>query len=130
MVIDTSALLAILLGESEAAFLARAIAADPKRLISAMTALEAAIVIEARKGEPGGLELDLLLHRCGVQVVPMTAEHYELARVAWRTFGKGRHAAALNIGDCFAYALAKASRQPLLFKGQDFARTDVVPVSF
>ena len=130
MVIDTSAILAILLNESEAAPLAQAIAADPKRLVSAMTPLEAAIAIEARKGESGGRELDLLLHRCGVEIVPMTAEHYELARVAWRIFGKGRHSAALNIGDCCAYALAKAARQPLLFKGEDFTQTDVAQVSY
>jgi ribonuclease VapC len=125
MVIDTSALLAILLGEPEAESFAVAIAADPKRLISAFTALEAGIVVESKKGESGGRELDLLLHQARIVIVPMTAEQSEIARFAWRKYGKGRHSAGLNIGDCCSYALAKCSGEPLLFKGDDFSRTDV-----
>jgi ribonuclease VapC len=125
MVIDTSALIAILLNEAETEAFARAIAADPKRLISAFNLLEAAIVIEAKKGEAGGIELDLLLHRARIETAAMSAEQVELARTAWRVYGKGNHAAGLNIGDCCAYALAKYSGEPLLFKGGDFALTDI-----
>jgi len=125
MVIDTSALIAILLNEAEAEAFAKAIAADPKRLISAFNLLETAIVIEAKKGEAGGIELDLLLHRARIETVAMSAEQTELARTAWRVYGKGNHPAGLNIGDCCAYALAKYSGEPLLFKGEDFALTDI-----
>jgi ribonuclease VapC len=129
MVIDTSALMAILLGEPEAEALARAIANDSKRLVSAFTALEASIVIEAKKGEAGGRELDLLLHRARIEIVAMNAEQYEIARLGWRIYGKGQHPAGLNIGDCCSYALSKYSGEPLLFKGNDFSKTDVVCVS-
>ncbi len=130
MVIDTFALVAILLGEPEAEQLALAIAEDPKRLISAFTALETGIVIEARKGEPGGLEWDFLLGQARIVTVPLTSEHYEIARSAWRKYGRGRGAAGLNIGDCCSYALAKVSGEPLLFKGKDFAQTDIKAVSW
>ncbi|MCP4682185.1 MAG: type II toxin-antitoxin system VapC family toxin [Desulfobacterales bacterium] len=130
MVIDTSALIAILLGEPEAEALARAIAGDPKRLISAFTALEAAIVIEAKKGEAGGRELDLLLHHAVIEIVSMNPDQHQIARLAWRTYGKGRHSAGLNIGDCCAYALARYSGEPLLFKGDDFAKTDISSVQY
>jgi ribonuclease VapC len=123
-------LLAILLGENEAAAFARAIAAEPRRLLSAVSALEAAIVIETKKGPPGGRELDLLIHRAGIEVVPMTADQVDLAREAYRRFGKGRHPAGLNLGDCCAYALARQSGAPLLFKGSDFARTDIARVPY
>ena len=125
MVIDTSALIAILLNETETEAFAKAIAADPKRLISAFNLLEAAIVIETKKGEAGGIELDLLLHRARMEIVAISAEQVELARTAWRLYGKGNHSAGLNIGDCCAYALAKYSGEPLLFKGGDFALTDI-----
>jgi ribonuclease VapC len=125
MVIDTSALIAILLGEPEAEPFALAIAGDPKRLVSAFTALETAIVIEAKKGESGGRELDLLLHQAKIEIVPVTAEQFEIARSAWRKYGKGRHPAGLNIGDCCSYALAKCAGEPILFKGNDFSRTDL-----
>lgn len=130
MVIDTSALIAILLNEPEAEALARAIAADPKRLLSAFSALESYIVITARKGESGGRELDLLLHRCDIETVGLNADQSELARKAWLAYGKGRHAAGLNIGDCCTYALAVYSREPLLFVGDDFAQTDVHAVDY
>ena len=122
MVIDTSALIAILLGEPDAEAFAVAIADDPKKLISAFSALEVSIVIEAKKGEAGGRELDLLLHRSQIEIVAMDSEQAELARNAWRTFGKGRHPAGLNIGDCCSYALSKSSDEPLLFKGDDFSK--------
>ena len=129
MVIDTSALVAILLGEPEAEAIALAIAGDPRRLVSAFTALETAIVIEAKKGESGGRELDLLVHQARIEIVPLTAEQFESARSAWREYGKGRHPAGLNIGDCCSYALAKCSGEPLLFKGNDFSQTDVKAVT-
>jgi ribonuclease VapC len=127
MVIDTSALIAILFGEPEALSLARAVADESRKLISAFNALETGIVIEARKGEAGGRELDLLLHRAQIEIVAMNADQAELARTAWRKYGKGNHPAGLNIGDCCAYALAKYSGEPLLFKGTDFSQTDIRP---
>ena len=127
MVIDSSALVAILLGEEDAQHYARAIADDAKPLISAFSVLETSLVIEARKGEPGGRELDLLLARGGIESVPLLPDHVALAREAWRRYGKGRHRAALNIGDCCAYALAKYAGEPLLFKGTDFRATDFQP---
>jgi ribonuclease VapC len=130
MVLDTSALLAVLFGEPEDHRIAHAIAAEPRRLASTFTVLETAIVVEARKGEPGGRELDLLLHRIDLESVPLTASHVEVARDAWRRFGRGKHPANLNIGDCCTYALARISGEPLLFKGEDFARTDVTRVEY
>ena len=128
MTIDTSALIAILLGEPEAELFALAIADDPKRLISTYTALETGIVIEAKKGQAGGREFDLLIHQAKIEIVPLTAEQFEIARSAWRKFGKGRHPAGLNIGDCCSYALAKCAGEPLLFKGGDFSQTDIETV--
>ena len=128
MVLDTSALIAVLLNESEAVAFRLAIEADPVRLLSAATLVETAIVIEARVGEVGGRELDRLLQKAEVEVVAVDAEQAELARHAFRKFGKGRHAAGLNYGDCFSYALAESSGEPLLFKGGDFAKTDVAAV--
>ena len=125
MVIDSSALLAVLFQEPEAVALANAIASDPRRLACAFSVLETGIVVEARKGEPGGRELDLLLHRIDLEAIPLTASLVEVARDAWRKFGRGRHTANLNIGDCCAYALARVSGEPLLFKGKDFTKTDV-----
>ncbi len=125
MVIDTSALIAILFGEPEAEFFAKAIANDPKRLISAFNVLETAIVIEAKKGESGAHEFDLLLNCTEIKIVPMNRKQFQLARLAWKTYGKGRHPAGLNIGDCCSYSLAKLVGQPLLFKGDDFSKTDI-----
>ena len=125
MVIDTSAIAAIALDEPDAAELELQIADDPVRLISAATVLEATIVLETRLGEAGGRELDLWLLKIGAEIVPVDAEQSDAARRAWRRYGKGRHAAALNYGDCFSYALALTRGEPLLFKGEDFARTDV-----
>ncbi|MEO7145580.1 MAG: type II toxin-antitoxin system VapC family toxin [Bryobacteraceae bacterium] len=127
MVIDTSAVLAILLDEPERRSFNERIQADSRRLISAGTLLECAIVMESRGGEAAGRELDLFLHRASFDVVAVDADQAEIARAAYRRYGKGRHAAGLNFGDCFAYALAKANGEPLLYKGADFARTDVIP---
>lgn len=125
MVIDTSALLALLGNEPEAARFREAVAADSVRLISAATILETTLVAESRWGEAGGRELDLLLVKAGAEIVPVDVEQLAIAREGWRRFGKARHEAALNFGDCFSYALASASGEPLLFKGADFSRTDV-----
>ncbi len=128
MVIDTSALMAVLLGEPESETFARLIAADPKRLVSSFTALESGIVIEAKKGDAGGRELDLLMHRSEMEIVAMDSRQFEIARTAWRLYGKGRHPAALNIGDCCAYALSKYSGEKLLYKGDDFSKTNISSV--
>jgi ribonuclease VapC len=125
MVLDTSALLAILMAEPEAEGFAVAIEHDPIRLISAGSMLETAIVAESRWGDAGGRELDLFLFKAGISVMPVDGEQVEIARQAFRLFGKGRHPAGLNFGDCFAYALSRVSGQPLLFKGDDFAHTDL-----
>lgn len=125
MVIDTSALVAVLLDEANAAEIAAAIEAAPVRLPSAANLLEASIVIKSRKGAAGGRELDLLLYRAAVEVVAVDQDQAETARMAWRHYGKGQHPAALNFGDCFAYALAKVRRLPLLFQGGDFVQTDI-----
>jgi ribonuclease VapC len=128
MVMDTSALLAILLGEPEAEDFSHRIAADPKRLVSAFSALESAVVLHARKGPTGVRELDLLLHSVGATVVSLDADQVLLARSAYEKFGKGHHPAALNLGDCCSYALSLSSGEPLLFKGNDFSRTDIAKV--
>ena len=128
MVIDSSAIIAVLLGEQNAARIARAIEAGSQRLLSAANLLETSIVIESRKGETGGRELDLLPYRAGIEVVAVDYDQAEIARIAWRRFGKGRHPAGLNYGDCFAYALAKSRDLPLLFQGRDFSQTDIEAV--
>lgn len=128
MVIDTSAVFAMLNDEPEADRFEAAIEADPVRLMSTATYLEISIVIEGRFGDAGGRELDLWLHRAAVDLVAVHPEHAHLARLAWREYGTGRHPAALNYGDCFSYALSKVSGEPLLFKGNDFPRTDITAV--
>jgi len=125
MVIDTSAVIAILLGEPETARLALAIDEAPIRLMSAASLLEAAMVIEARKGDEGSRALDLFIYRTGVEIVSVDRDQAEVARIAWRRYGKGRHPASLNYGDCFAYALAKVTGDRLLYKGEDFTLTDL-----
>jgi ribonuclease VapC len=125
MVIDTSALLAIFLAEPERAPFLEQILQAEKRHVSAAIVLETGIVLEARKGENAGREFDLFVFRAGLEIVPVDAEQVELARTAWRKYGKGRHAAGLNFGDCFSYALAKVMGEPLLAKGADFTRTDL-----
>lgn len=126
MVVDTSAVLAILQLESEAESFATLIEEADTRLISSVSVLEAGIITEVRKGKSGAQELDTFLHEAGLTVQAFDAEQADLARDAYRRFGKGRHEAALNLGGCAAYALAKISGEPLLYKGDDFPRTDVV----
>jgi ribonuclease VapC len=126
MVVDTSAVLAILLNETDAEQFELALETDTARLMSAASVLEAAIVMEARFGEAGGEELDSLLSIAQISIVPVTVEQITIARQAYRSYGKGRHPAALNFGDCFSYALAKTTGEPLLFKGNDFSQTDIV----
>jgi ribonuclease VapC len=127
MVIDTSALLAILLYEPEAERFAAAIEQDPMRLMSIVSALEASMIVESRHGLVGLRDLDSALQEMAVEITPLTLDHLGLCRHAARHYGKGRHAARLNLGDCCAYATAKLAGEPLLFKGDDFARTDVEP---
>jgi ribonuclease VapC len=126
MVIDTSALAAIFFHEPERDAFRDAIVTASSRLISAATVLEAGMVIEGRRGGGAGREFDLFVVRAQIQIVPIDAELADLARSAWRKYGKGRHPAGLNFGDCFSYALAKASGEPLLAKGTDFAKTDAL----
>jgi ribonuclease VapC len=130
MVIDTSALTAILLDEAEAERIGIAIEDDPVRLLSAASLLETSIVIETRYGEVGGRELDLLVHRAKIEIASVDVALSEVARAAFRKWGKGRHPAALNFGDCFSYALSKTSGEPLLFKGDDFGLTDITQVQY
>jgi ribonuclease VapC len=125
MVLDTSALLALLLDEPAAEEFRIAVEEDTTRLVSAATLLETALIIETRKGEAGGRELDALIQKADVVVVPVDAEHASEARRAYRRFGKGQHAARLNFADLFSYALARVSGEPLLFKGEDFTKTDI-----
>ena len=125
MVIDTSALLAIFLAEPEREQFLELITQAETRFISAVNAFETGIVLEARRGEAAGREFDLFVDRAKFDIVAVDADQVEVARVAWRKYGKGRHLAALDLGDCFAYALAKTLAEPLLAKGADFARTDI-----
>lgn len=125
MIIDTSAMVAILRDEPDRADLIRQIEAEPDRRMSAVSVLETAMVLEGRSGADAGLDLDLFLERAGVEIVAFTAEQLRIARMAFRRYGKGRHPAGLNFGDCVSYALATSLGEPLLFKGQDFAQTDV-----
>lgn len=125
MVVDSSALVAILLGEPDAEQFAAALGTAPVRLLSAVTRVELSFVIEGRKGEAGRADLDQLLRDGAFEIVSVTAQHAEIAIDAFRQYGRGRHRAGLNIGDCFSYALAAASGLPLLFKGGDFTHTDI-----
>ncbi len=125
MIIDASAVLAIAFREDDAHRLTRAIVRSDLRLIAMPTVLEIALVVGGQRGAPGRALLRTLLSDLGLTPVPFNAEHLVTAEAAWWRFGKGRHPAALNFGDCFSYALAKVENQPLLFKGQDFGRTDI-----
>jgi len=128
MVVDSSALLAILLNEPDAHPIRTAFDHDEVRLLSAATLLEVSIVIEARKGGAGGRDLDLLISKSKIEVVPVDEDQVAEARRAWRRFGKGRHTGNLNYGDLFSYALSRTSGEALLYKGEDFSRTDVARV--
>lgn len=128
MVIDTSALVAILQDEPERRAFNEAIAAAAERLLSVANYVEVSIVIEARYGAEGLRSLDVFLERAGVDLVPVDRAQADAARYAYSRFGESRHAAGLNFGDCFAYALASTNQQPLLFKGTNFSHTDLAAV--
>jgi ribonuclease VapC len=125
MIIDTSAVLAILLDERDALVFAEAIENAGDRRMSAAGYLEAALVIDNRGDAVAQREFDRLFQRSGIAIEPVTLEQGRIARQAYRDFGKGRHRAGLNFGDCFAYALARILDQPLLYKGRDFSHTDL-----
>jgi len=126
MVIDTSVLLAIMQQEPETAQLSHAMVMATTRLLSVASALEAGIVIQNRLGDEGARDLDLLLLSLRLTLVPVTERQFAIARRAYRSYGKGQHhPAGLNFGDLFAYALAKETGEPLLFKGNDFTHTDI-----
>ena len=127
MIVDRSAVVAILLREPAADQFNQVLADAPVRLLSAVTRVELSFAIEGRKREAARADLERLLQEGGFDVVSVTPRHAEIAIDAFRRNGKGRHPAALNIGDCFAYALAAAMGQPLLFKGNDFRHTDIRP---
>lgn len=129
MVLDTSALLAILQDEPERRAFNEAIEAADARVMSVASFVEASIVIEARYGAEGVRDLDLFVERAGIELAEVTAAHGHAARRAFSRFGRGRHRAGLNFGDCFAYALAVERGEPLLFKGDDFSHTDVFQLS-
>jgi len=126
VIIDTSAILAVLFNEDDAHDYAEAISRADSCRISAATWVETAIVVEAQTRNTGGRQLDAFIRRASIGIEAVTEEHAHIARQAFVDFGKGRHRAGLNYGDCFSYALAKATREPLLFKGKEFAQTDVV----
>jgi len=125
MVIDTSAVVAILFREPQQKYFIQLIHDAELRLMSAASVLETSTVVEASFGEIGGRDFDLFLSEAEVNVVSVDREQVEIARSAWRKYGKGRHRAALNFGDCFVYALAKTTGEPILAKGNDFALTDI-----
>jgi ribonuclease VapC len=125
MVIDTSAVLAILLNEPDAELYEQALEQGFPRLMSAASLLEASIVMRRRFREPGEIQLDLFVQKAGIDVVPFDSDQLEWARHGFRRYGKGLHPASLNYGDCCAYALSRVSGEPLLFKGNDFEQTDV-----
>ncbi|MGH9369072.1 MAG: type II toxin-antitoxin system VapC family toxin [Thermoanaerobaculia bacterium] len=127
MIVDTSALLAILQDEPERRAFNEAIEAAGARRISVANLVEVSIVIEARFGAAGQRDLDQFVERAALELLPVDVEQAGVARRAFSRYGKGRHAAGLNFGDCFAYALATVLGEPLLFKGDDFAQTDVAP---
>ena len=125
MIVDTSAMVAILYRQPEAAAFAQAIHDADICRISVANHVELSMVIESQLGTQGTRQMEAFVRRAGIVVEPVSLEQGELARQAFIDFGKGRHPAGLNFGDCFAYALAKATGEPLLFKGADFSRTDI-----
>ncbi len=125
MTVDSSAVLAVLNRESDAERYQEAMLAAPNCRMSVANILEAFMVAEGRSGPAAGRELDAFPARAGIEPVPVTVERMDAARRAWRRFGRGNHPAALNFGDCFAYALASITGEPLLFKGENFSQTDI-----
>lgn len=126
MVIDSSALVAVIRGEPESQHFLMLIRSAVPRVVAAPTAVEASIVMLSKFGEAGLTALEELMAETRIEVAPVTAEHVAIAIDAFRRFGKGRHRAGLNFGDCFSYALARTTGESLLFKGDDFNHTDVV----
>jgi ribonuclease VapC len=126
MIIDTSAIIAVLFNEDDASVYAELITQSDSPRMSAATFVETAIVVETQTKTSGSRQLDAFLRRADIAIEPVTEEHAHIARQAFIDFGKGRHPAGLNYGDCFSYALAKATGEPLLFKGKDFSKTDLV----
>jgi ribonuclease VapC len=127
MIVDTSALLAVLLGDGAAARLLEAIVDAPNPRMSAANWLEVAMIVEERGGRIASLRLDDFVRVAGIEIVPVSVEQASAARAAWRYFGRHKHSARLDFGDCFAYALAKTTAAKLLFVGDGFARTDIEP---
>ncbi len=127
MILDTSALVAVLFREPEAPRIARLIHDAERCLVSAGNFLELSIVLERQAAPDADRHCDAFFRRSGIIIEPVSVEQIHLARQAFHDFGKGRHPAGLNFGDCFAYALAKLTGEPLLFKGKDFSQTDIVP---
>jgi len=127
MILDTSAVLAIVLGEPGFEVFVDAIASAPSCRISAASFVEASILAESRIGDQGIRQCDSFFRTSRISVEPVTEDQALLARQGYSDYGKGRHPAGLNFGHCFAYALAKATGEPLLFKGQDFRQTDIQP---
>ncbi len=125
MIVDSSAIVAVLLHEADADDLANKLTTHLPLRMSAATYLEVSIVIENKGGPRAGYELDDFISKTEIEIIPFSTEHAEAARIAWRRFGKGNHPARLNFGDCFSYALAKTTGEPLLFKGNDFSQTDI-----
>jgi len=125
MIVDTSAMIAILRGERDAAAMAEALQRAETCRMSAVTYVETAVVTDSNRNPVLSRRLDELLRDAEIQVESVTPRQAEIARYAYRDFGKGRHRAGLNLGDCFAYALAKETGEPLLFKGEDFGCTDI-----
>ena len=126
MVVDTSALMALLLAEPEAGAIDRLLVTTPELVMSAANHVELMIVAETRSGAPGVLVVNELLQQTEIRVEAVSPRMAQIAVDAWRRYGKGRHRAGLNFGDCFAYALATVRAEPLLFVGRDFSHTDVV----
>jgi ribonuclease VapC len=125
LIVDSSALLAVLFSEKDAEIYARAISDAELCRVSAATFVEVSAVVESQTGDAGSRQWDAFFRTAGIIIEPVTEEQAHAARQAWSDFGKGRHPAALNFGDCFSYALAKVSGEPLLFKGHDFRKTGI-----
>jgi ribonuclease VapC len=125
MVLDTSVLLAILQDEPERRAFTEVVGSAETRLMSTASFVEASVIVDSRFGPEGVRDLDLLISKAQVTLVPVDTDQAYVARQAYRLYGKGRHAAGLNFGDCFSYALAHSMGEPLLFKGNDFSQTDV-----
>ena len=128
MIVDTSAVLAILFEEDDAELYARVLTQAESCRISAATFVEAAVVVDAQTKDKGSRQFDAFIRRARIAIEPVSEEQAHIARQAYADFGKGRHPAGLNFGDCFSYALAKVTGEPLLYKGKDFKKTDIVSV--